>query len=130
MYGLKYNNHYSEITKCIYVRYVLAHVGLDGNEKANEEAERVKSKSCGRMNRKKKVKEDKLIHQYGVKCLEDEEERVVRSLRNGHSGLNSSLYMIRKHNNGNYCGEEETVEHVLLYCQKYDSEREVLKDAP
>ncbi len=39
--------------------------------------------------------------------------------------------MIGKHNNGKceYCGEEETVDHVLLHCQKYDSEREILKNA-
>lgn len=39
--------------------------------------------------------------------------------------------MIGKDNNGKceYCGEEETVDHVLLYWQKYDSEREVLKNA-
>ncbi len=39
--------------------------------------------------------------------------------------------MIGKHNNGKceYCGEEETVDHVLLHCQKYDSERGILKNA-
>ncbi len=38
--------------------------------------------------------------------------------------------MIGKHNNGKcgYCGEEETVEHVLLHRQKYDSERDILRE--
>lgn len=41
------------------------------------------------------------------------------------------ILMIGKHNDRKceYCGEEETVDHVLLNCQKYDSERKVLKNA-
>lgn len=39
--------------------------------------------------------------------------------------------MIGKHNNGKceYCREEETVDYVLLHCQKYDLERDILKNA-
>lgn len=49
-------------------------------------------------------------------------------MRNGHTGLNSTLYLTVKHCDGRceYCGEEETVEHVMLVCQKSLSEREVL----
>lgn len=33
-----------------------------------------------------------------------------------HTGLNTTLFMIGKHNTGkcDYCGEEETREHVIL----------------
>uniref|UniRef100_A0A3B5R9A6 Reverse transcriptase domain-containing protein n=1 Tax=Xiphophorus maculatus TaxID=8083 RepID=A0A3B5R9A6_XIPMA len=57
------------------------------------------------------------------------EEVVMSRLRIGHSGLNSSLFKIGKHENGacNYCNQVETVEHVLLECDKYSEERQILK---
>ena len=58
-------------------------------------------------------------------------EAVMTRLRIGHSGLNRSLFRIRKHQTGvcDYCGQPETAEHVLIgyvhkiatifrYCQK------------
>ncbi len=27
---------------------------------------------------------------------------------------------------GEFCGQEESVEHVILYCQKYETERRIL----
>ncbi len=33
-----------------------------------------------------------------------------------------------KHDTGRceFCGQEESVEHVILYCQKYETERRIL----
>lgn len=41
------------------------------------------------------------------------------------TGINNTLFKIGKHNTGRYdnCGHKETVEHVLICCQKYEEER-------
>ena len=56
------------------------------------------------------------------------EETIISRLRFGHTRLNCTLFKIGKHNAGRceYCNEEETLEHVTLYCQKYDAERREL----
>uniref|UniRef100_A0A1A8L2C0 Reverse transcriptase domain-containing protein n=1 Tax=Nothobranchius pienaari TaxID=704102 RepID=A0A1A8L2C0_9TELE len=53
------------------------------------------------------------------------EEVIVSRLRFGHTGLNNTLFIIGKHDTGTcvYCGEEETVGHVVLHCRKYQAER-------
>ena len=53
------------------------------------------------------------------------EETIISRLRFGHTALNSTLFIIGKHNTGNcvYCGQRETIEHVLLHCRKYEIER-------
>ena len=45
------------------------------------------------------------------------EETIISRLRFGHTSLNSTLFKIGKHNSGRceYCNEEETLEHVMLY---------------
>lgn len=57
------------------------------------------------------------------------EEDVITRLRFGHTYLNSSLYLMRKHQTGQceYCGERETVEHIFMQCVKYRRHREELK---
>lgn len=49
---------------------------------------------------------------------------VVSRMRFGHTGLNSTLLLMGKHNSGkcDYCGEEDTLEHVILQCWKYKVE--------
>ncbi|XP_035984330.1 uncharacterized protein LOC118557933 [Fundulus heteroclitus] len=48
------------------------------------------------------------------------EEIIISRLRMGHTGLNRSLFLIGKHQTGKCdCGEDETVEHVILNCNKY-----------
>jgi hypothetical protein len=56
------------------------------------------------------------------------EETIISRLHFGHTRLNSTLFKIGKHNLGRceYCNEEEVLEHVMLYCQKYDAERREL----
>ena len=49
-------------------------------------------------------------------------------LRLGHSALNKNLEIIGKHHNGlcEECQEDETIEHVLLSCRKYEMERNTM----
>lgn len=56
------------------------------------------------------------------------EETIISRLRFGHTGLNSTLFIIGKHQTGRccYCEVKETIEHVLLYCQNYIEERRQL----
>lgn len=53
---------------------------------------------------------------------------MLTRLRIGHSGLNRSLFRIGKHQTGgcDYCGQPETVEHVLIECNNYMEERSCL----
>jgi len=46
------------------------------------------------------------------------DETIISRLRFGHTGLNSTLFKIGKHNTGRceYC--EETIEHVMIHCKK------------
>jgi hypothetical protein len=58
------------------------------------------------------------------------EEVVLSRLRIGHTRLNSTLFLMKKHVDGN-CGycircSPETVEHVLIHCQKYYQDRQRL----
>ncbi len=56
------------------------------------------------------------------------DEIVISRMRFGHTRLNSTLYKMGKHDMGRceFCGQEESVEHVILYCQKYETERRIL----
>ncbi len=56
------------------------------------------------------------------------DEIVISRMRFGHTRLNSTLYKMGKHDTGRceFCGQEESVEHVILYCQKYETERRIL----
>ena len=55
------------------------------------------------------------------------EEIVLTRLRLGHSALNKTLKLIGKHQTGLCEGcqeEEESVEHVVLRCRRYEVQRE------
>uniref|UniRef100_A0A8C2HUK7 Uncharacterized protein n=1 Tax=Cyprinus carpio TaxID=7962 RepID=A0A8C2HUK7_CYPCA len=56
------------------------------------------------------------------------DEIVISRMRFGHTRLNGTLYKMGKHDTGRctFCGQEETVEHVMIYCQKYEFERRIL----
>ena len=58
--------------------------------------------------------------------LKRREEVWITRLRIGHTGLNSGLQIVGKHQTGTcmHCGEREGVEHVLLHCPAYSIERE------
>lgn len=55
-------------------------------------------------------------------------ETIITRLRIGHTSLNHGLSIIGKHNTGQCtsCNQVETVEHILLQCQAYNAEREIL----
>lgn len=59
-----------------------------------------------------------------------QEEIVLTRMRLGHTKLNSTMFLIKKHVDGNceYCQSNipETVEHVIMYCQKYNEARQRL----
>lgn len=56
--------------------------------------------------------------------LNRREETVISQLRIGHTGLNSTLFLMGNHQTGKCeCGEDETVEHVALHCMKYQVQR-------
>ena len=59
----------------------------------------------------------------GMRCISSDnrkEEVMWSRLRIGHTKLNASLHLIGRHVNGlcRFCQETETVEHVLLSCQR------------
>ncbi len=58
------------------------------------------------------------------------EEIVLTRLRLGHCALNKTLKMIGKHQTGlcEECQEEESVEHVILHCRRYQREREIMEN--
>ncbi len=57
------------------------------------------------------------------------EEAVMTRLRLGHFSLNKTLKMIGKHQTGlcEGCREEESVEHIIMTCKRYETQRQVMK---
>ena len=54
-------------------------------------------------------------------------EEVIYRMRIGHTFLNSTLFILEKHQSGLCsCQEPETVQHVLMSCRKYDRQRQDL----
>lgn len=58
------------------------------------------------------------------------EETVLTRLRPGHCMLNKTLKLVGKHPTGlcEGCQEEESVEHVVMNCRRYERHREVLSN--
>ncbi len=58
------------------------------------------------------------------------EETVISRLKLGHCLLNKTLKLIGKHDTGmcEVCQEEESVEHVVLRCSRYDVQRELMRN--
>lgn len=61
------------------------------------------------------------------KCIKRNrrEETVTSRVGFGHTGLNSTLFTIGKRSTGrcDYCEQDETIEHVIVNCEKYAEER-------
>ena len=57
------------------------------------------------------------------------EETVLTRLRLGHTALNKTLKMKGKHQTGlcEGCGEEESVEHVVVRCKAHETQRELMR---
>ena len=58
------------------------------------------------------------------------EEVIITRLRTGHSNLYSTLNIIGKHPTGicKHYQLPETMEHVIISCNKYISERKIMED--
>ena len=66
---------------------------------------------------------------HGVKRKNRREETVLTRMRIGHTGLNKTLFLIGKSGtDGCECGKTESVEHVLMECERYTEERTRLAD--
>lgn len=61
-------------------------------------------------------------------CRNKQEEDVLSRMRLGHTGLNRTLFIMKKHVDGmcEYCNSQETIEHVIMYCPKYHQARQRL----
>ena len=57
-----------------------------------------------------------------------EEEDVFSRMRYGHTRLNNTLLIMKKHADGNcvFCDSPESIEHIILHCSKYQEERQRL----
>ena len=71
-----------------------------------------------------------VIENFKIKCPGRRHEVVLHRLRLGRAILGDYLFLINGRDTDlcSTCLVSETVEHVLLHCQKYDVERNVLKN--
>ncbi len=58
------------------------------------------------------------------------EEAVMTRLRLGHCSLNTTLKIIGNHQTGlcEGCREEESVDHIIMTCKRYETQRQVMKN--
>lgn len=135
--------------------WVPAHVGVRGNEMADRAAKEAAKSSCSKVevniSKTESIIKKRLKERWQKEWEEDRkgrwffrvqskvgemrcaggnrrDETVISRLRFGHTGLNGMLWKIGKHDTGrcDYCGQEETVEHVVQQCQRYEQERRQL----
>ncbi|XP_023192676.1 uncharacterized protein LOC111609311 [Xiphophorus maculatus] len=145
---------YGSLVKLVWVP---AHIGVIGNELADNFAKNAAKKCIVDLNIKMSKNEVKNISKMYIKdkwqeqwdkgsnarfyysiqrkvgefrkCSRNKkEEDIISRLRFGHTGLNSTLKIINKHDTGfcSYCGKLETIQHCFLECSKYVREREEL----
>uniref|UniRef100_A0A8C2KZI6 Uncharacterized protein n=1 Tax=Cyprinus carpio TaxID=7962 RepID=A0A8C2KZI6_CYPCA len=133
--------------------WVPAHIGVQGNEEADEMARSAVNKSevelevmFGRVECKSIIQERTMKlwqkewnegykgrHYYSVQptvgrnlntTLERKESVILTRLRLGHCALNFGLARVGKHPDGRCrCGQEETVNHVIMECSNHHTAR-------
>ena len=143
-------------TKLLFV-WVPAHIGVAGNELADECAKKAASNSSVDLEVdyskaeiksivKRKMREQwqslwdsgvtgRHLHDIQGKiepCRSSNrskgEEDALSRMRFGHTRLNNTLAIIKKHADGKcqFCDSPETLEHVICHCPCYQTERETL----
>lgn len=140
--------------KSVYFIWVPAHVGVEGNEKADflaKQALRISkvnlevplSKAEAKIMIRTYAQSIWQVHwdnidtgrhlyniqkQVGTGRKENRNRRegsIITRMRIGHTGLNHTLHKIGKHPTGQciHCNQQETIEHILFHCSKYNKER-------
>ena len=149
----------SKTGKTVKLIWVPAHIGVEGNELADRYAKSAANRAevgmavnyskaevkCiikGEMKKKWQEEWDrgtKGRHLYRIQKVVGKmrdmgrgkkDEDIISRMRFGHTGLNSTLKIIGKHETGrcDYCNRQETIEHVMMECPKYQQERQSLKE--
>lgn len=61
------------------------------------------------------------------RMAKNKREETLSRMRFGYTGLNNMLFKWgNRSENCEFCGQEEILEHIMLYCQKYEAERKEL----
>ncbi len=55
------------------------------------------------------------------------EQTIISRMMLGHTGLNKTMFLLKKHPSGLFdCGtEDESVEHVICHCVKYSAKSKI-----
>ena len=167
--GRKIDNHivkdilatYNQLLHCnceVTLVWVPAHVGIEGNERADAlakdttgeeqhlaltkiDANCLTSQFCRKLweSDYQNIKPESLYKTFWPDAIKTQERatvsrkysRILFRITTGHCGLNYHLHRIGKHENGlcEQCRVDETVEHFILKCPRYDNHRQILLQA-
>ena len=153
--------NYNQLLRCnceVILVWVPAHVGIEGNERADAlakdatgeeqnlplttmDANYLTSQFCRELWKieYQSIKPDSFYKTFWPEAVKTQESttlsrrysRIFFRITTGHCGLNQHLHRIGKHENGlcELCGTEETMEHFILKCPRYENHRQTLLQA-
>ena len=153
--------NYNQLLRCnceVTLVWVPAHVGIEGNERADAlardatgdeqnlpltttDANYLTSQYCWELweTDYQSIKPNSPYKTFWPDAIKTQESttvsrrysRIFFRITTGHCGLNHHLHRIGKHENGlcERCGTEETIEHFILKCPKYENHRQTLLQA-